>query len=422
MFKKKPKDKHREDNGANTRNNSSTVRTVTRTENGNSVTTRTTSVSSTKIITREERSFQIHQSSSGGSVSSFSSDRNFSTNFSPRTIFDNNSFKTEPFQSDAVPFSSYGSQRRTSVPYRSPYSSITYSSYPTRSNSSTVVTRPPISSTFTPTNFTRPTTTVTTSSLAVPAVTRSTSVVPTYEHTSRKLGKALIINNINFSETKEERKGAKKDSEDLTNLLKELGFEVKHNMDVKGKNMLQKAKDFSRSNFSEHNISLVVMMSHGSNVAQNGEKLQVVRGGFTQIYGVDNDGVLVDDVIDLFVKDQYHPSLRGKPKIFIFQCCRGAEDQPAYDAKMIQKPQPKEHADILVAFSTLPGYVSNRDPSRGSWYIQSLCETVKRHYKDYHIEDILKIVDDELSNKHPRYTQTSTYESRGFKRCFLYKS
>lgn len=97
----------------------------------------------------------------------------------------------EPFQPDAVPFSSYGSQRRTSVPYRSPYSSNTYGSYPTRSNSSTVVTRPPISSTFTPTNFTRPTTTVTTSSLAVPAVTRSTSVVPTYEHTSRKLGKDI---------------------------------------------------------------------------------------------------------------------------------------------------------------------------------------------------------------------------------------
>lgn len=97
----------------------------------------------------------------------------------------------EPLQPDAVPFSSYGSQRRTSVPYRSPYSSITYSSYPTRSNSSTVVTRPPISSTFTPTNFTRPTTTVTTSSLAVPAVTRSTSVVPTYEHTRRKLGKDI---------------------------------------------------------------------------------------------------------------------------------------------------------------------------------------------------------------------------------------
>lgn len=88
--------------------------------------------------------------------------------------------------------------------------------------------------------------------------------------------------------------------------------------------MLKKAKDFSRSSFSDHSISLVVMMSHGSNVVQNGEKLQAVRGGFTQIYGVDNDGVLVDDVIDLFVKDQYHSSLRGKPKIFIFQCCRFA--------------------------------------------------------------------------------------------------
>lgn len=86
--------------------------------------------------------------------------------------------------------------------------------------------------------------------------------------------------------------------------------------------MLKKAKDFSRSSFSEHSISLVVMMSHGSNVVQNGEKIQAVRGGFTQIYGVDNDGVLVDDVIDLFVKDQHHSSLRGKPKMFIFQCCR----------------------------------------------------------------------------------------------------
>lgn len=73
-------------------------------------------------------------------------------------------------------------------------------------------------------------------------------------------------------------------------------------------------------------------------------------------------------------------------------------------------------------YNIYAGYVSNRDPSRGSWYIQSLCQTVERHFKDYHIEDILKIVDDELSNKHPKYTQTSTYENRGFKRCFLYKS
>lgn len=38
-----------------------------------------------------------------------------------------------------------------------------------------------------------------------------------------------------------------------------------------------------------------------------------------------------------------------------FYFFRGSEDQLAYDAKMIQKPQPKKHADILVAFSTLPG-------------------------------------------------------------------
>lgn len=151
----------------------------------------------------------IHLWRFAGSVSTFSSDKGFSS-FTPRTIFDNNSFNTGGYmnwnayeykaffiiidfiatvQSDAVPFS-YGSQRKTAIPYRSPYNSTPYSSYPMRSNPSTVVSRPPITtSTFTPINFSRPTTTATTTSVAAPAVTRSTSVVPTYEHTSRKLGR-----------------------------------------------------------------------------------------------------------------------------------------------------------------------------------------------------------------------------------------
>lgn len=65
------------------------------------------------------------------------------------------------------------------------------------------------------------------------------------------------------------------------------------------------------------------------------------------------------------------------------------------------------------------GFYSLRDPEKGSWYIQSICQVFREHAKEYHVEDMLKIVDAELSEKHPEYKQTSTYENRGFKKCFL---
>ena len=29
---------------------------------------------------------------------------------------------------------------------------------------------------------------------------------------------------------------------------------------------------------------------------------------------------------------------------------------------------------MLIAYSTLPGYVSNRDHYRGTWFIESICK------------------------------------------------
>ncbi|CAG9760489.1 unnamed protein product [Ceutorhynchus assimilis] len=262
------------------------------------------------------------------------------------------------------------------------------------------------------------------STLAVPnqtssATAKTNNAVPTYKNQNVKLGKALLINNVKFIETKDERQGAKKDSEDFGKFLKKINFDVDHKLNMKGKDMLKKVKDFSKSDFSRHDISLVVIMSHGNNLIKSGER---IRGGFTQIAGTDNEPVSTEDIIEQFVATSSHPSLRGKPKIFIFQCCRGEKDQEiCHDAAPIGK-QLKEYSDILVAYSTLPGYLSNRDPKSGTWYIQSICDVFQKHYKDHHIEEMLKIVDHQLSLKHPKFTQTSTYESRGFKQCFLCKN
>ncbi|XP_066151619.1 caspase-3-like [Euwallacea fornicatus] len=280
----------------------------------------------------------------------------------------------------------------------------------------------PITSPILPSSTSRAINNFSARSVTNTANTNNESIVPTYKHSCAKLGKALIINNVKFMDGKEERQGAEKDSRDLENLFRKLNFEVTLKVNLKGKAISSALKDFSKSSFDKHDISVVVLMSHGNNYTQDGGKLTKVRGGFTQVLGIDNVPVSADDVIDFFTVGSYHQSLRGKPKIFIFQCCRGEKDQEVrHDAAPI-KNQVKEYSDVLIAFSTLPGYLSNRNPIHGTWYIQSLCQVFQRHYQQYHIEDMLKLVDKELSNKHPNWTQTSTYENRGFKACYLHKN
>ncbi|KAJ8920079.1 hypothetical protein NQ315_011733 [Exocentrus adspersus] len=242
--------------------------------------------------------------------------------------------------------------------------------------------------------------------------------VPTYNTQGKKRGRVLIINNINFLKAEEERKGAKKDETDVKELFKSMGFDVEVSRDLKKAAMLDKVDKFRKNSaLKTCDMCIVIMMSHGSNVDDKGMS---VRGGFTQILGTDNMTLPIDDVLDKFTTDKCS-AMAGKPKIFIFQCCRGRGEEQAlhYDAAPTMKNIVKNHADMLIAFSTLPGFFSLRDTQKGSWYIQCICNVFKEHAKSFDVETLLKIVDDQLSKQHPLYQQTSTYESRGFKRCFL---
>nr|CAH7733442.1 unnamed protein product [Callosobruchus chinensis] len=167
------------------------------------------------------------------------------------------------------------------------------------------------------------------------------------------------------------------------------------------------------SSLKNSDICVVIIMSHGTNI---NKKEVAVAGGYTEVIGVDNKGLPIDEVLNEFSGEmcQY---LKGKPKIFFFQCCRGEQHETlAKDAKPVTH---KCHADMLIAHSTLPGFVSLRDEKRGSWYIQCIHEVFTQHAKNMDVESMLKIVDDDLSRRHPNFKQTSSYECRGFKRCYL---
>jgi len=67
--------------------------------------------------------------------------------------------------------------------------------------------------------------------------------------------------------------------------------------------------------------------------------------------------------------------------------------------------------DMLIAFATLPGYVSNRDHFRGTWFIECLCKVVMENAKDTSLRDMLDLVGLELRE----------YESEtGTKQSFSY--
>lgn len=76
---------------------------------------------------------------------------------------------------------------------------------------------------------------------------------------------------------------------------------------------------------------------------------------------------------------------------------------------------------MLIAYSTVPGFVSHRDPQTGTWYIQTICEVFMNHAHDTDVESMLKMVDAKLEKiVHSSSRQTTSFENRGFKTCFLH--
>ena len=49
-----------------------------------------------------------------------------------------------------------------------------------------------------------------------------------------------------------------------------------------------------------------------------------------------------------------------------------------------------EYGDLMVAYSTTPGFVSWRDSTNGSWFIQDLCEVNNKHFIcDYALNTVI---------------------------------
>ncbi|XP_011703913.1 PREDICTED: caspase Nc isoform X1 [Wasmannia auropunctata] len=262
-----------------------------------------------------------------------------------------------------------------------------------------------------------------------------------YPMRSKPRGLVLIITNIYYELSYEKpRFSAENDKINLKKLFEEMGFIVVTYGNLTGQAMKDTIKEFSkRDDLRKVDSCFVIITSHGTGDEENNTEIQG-----TDYHNASRQGnyekVLCSEVCDYFTAEAC-PQLAEKPKIFIFQLCRGkkkqkgvahcrittdtcvmkpATDEPNLEISPIQTT--RNYSDILVVQSTLPGHVSYRDSVTGSWFIQILCKVFMNYAHTHHIQDLFNLIDAELKQLRTMRNecQTSSMQSLGFnKHCYL---
>ncbi|KAI4495688.1 hypothetical protein M0802_008523 [Mischocyttarus mexicanus] len=272
-------------------------------------------------------------------------------------------------------------------------------------------------------------------------------VIKCYQMRSKPRGLVLIITNIDYkSSLYKPRDSAKHDQTNLKKLFEGMGFCVEMHCNLTGQQILNTVKLFSkREELLNVDSCFVIVSSHGNGPTKNGEE------DCTEIEGVDSytdqtslgyTKVFCSDIVDYFTSKAC-PNLAGKPKVFIFQLCRGNKTQaittrnimskqvtdsvenciPGNNSNfIIKKKSYRNYSDMLIAYATLPGHVAFRNNITGSWFILIFCEVFMNHAYKHHVADLFLLIDERIKEltSTDTYCQTISVESKGFhKYCYI---
>lgn len=207
-------------------------------------------------------------------------------------------------------------------------------------------------------------------------------ISPTYNMNHLRRGIALIINNEEFHQSTgmSTRGGSSRDVDSMRTALTKLEFKViaRNNMTVG--QMKRIFGDISADDHTHNDCFLCVILTHGDD------------GGV--IYGTDGN-IPLDDLI-AYVLPNKCKNLAGKPKLFFVQACRGTKldkgmevhDALGFGPTMGAQKIPL-WADMLIAYSSVPGYYSWRNCKNGSWFIQSVASVFERFGQELEIHQLM---------------------------------
>uniref|UniRef100_A0A665X6V0 Caspase-8 n=1 Tax=Echeneis naucrates TaxID=173247 RepID=A0A665X6V0_ECHNA len=223
-----------------------------------------------------------------------------------------------------------------------------------------------------------------------------TSDLGQYPMTAATRGICLIVNNQDFSKScLRQREGTMIDERCLTDVFRWLGFEVEIRMDCTNAQILSAFQELGRKDHSQMDCVVCCVLSHGDDGV---------------VLGVEGQPVKLRDLMEP-LNGLNCPSLVEKPKLFFIQACQGNNEQRAVyieadgsacdsvcrDAVVANDSIPAD-ADFLLAMSTLPSFVSYREKTNGTWFVQSLCQNLVQMV-GYDLISILTKVNADVSRR-----------------------
>ncbi|CAK9820742.1 unnamed protein product [Anthophora plagiata] len=205
-----------------------------------------------------------------------------------------------------------------------------------------------------------------------------------YNMNHAKRGLAIIFNHEFFTITHlRARCGTNVDCENLVNTLKNLGFEVNDFHNYTHRDIVKNLERVAALDHSQHDCLLVAILSHGE---------------FGVLYAHDTS-YKPESIWNHFTADKC-PTLAGKPKLFFIQACQGdkldagttLKERTETDGQPASTFRIPSQADFLIAYSTIPGYYSWRNTTRGSWFMQALCAELQENGTRYDLLTLLTFV------------------------------
>ncbi|XP_072241072.1 caspase-6-like isoform X1 [Leuresthes tenuis] len=218
-----------------------------------------------------------------------------------------------------------------------------------------------------------------------------------YKMGNKRRGLALIFNQERFFWRLglNSRAGTNADCYNLEKRLQALNFEVRAFNNCKQEEVLDKIYEAAEDDHSDADCFLLIFLSHGEN---------------DHVYTYDGK-ISLQGIASMFKGDKCQ-SLVGKPKIFIVQACRGDKhDEPVTPCDAVDNDSKTNEvvvdasavhtlpagADFIMCYSVAEGYYSHRETVNGSWYIQDLCEMLRKYGDSLEFTELLTLVNRKVS-------------------------
>ncbi|XP_064646570.1 uncharacterized protein LOC135499626 isoform X1 [Lineus longissimus] len=219
--------------------------------------------------------------------------------------------------------------------------------------------------------------------------------MPSYKIKSDPRGICIIINNVKFHKAPggrllKERHGSDVDQENLRFIFSKLKFKIQTYQNLTRDDIMGVVKKAAhQTDHSAYDCFAFCILTHGS------------KGN---LFGVGGLPVDVLTITENF-KGLNCPTLQGKPKLFFIQACQGNTNQIGFRTRIAEDSDnggetpsllPNE-ADFLIGYATLPGFVSYRSETHGSWYITMLVQMLEQHSDRHDLLSIMIKVNEEVA-------------------------